>query len=104
MTRRFAKMTARYRGKCAQCGEHLNVGDPIYYSRPDAYCAACGEMIFEPADAQQDLPMPVATVEPEKAAPAPAQTEGNGFPLTMAKCYCHIVRRKCGVCLAKSLR
>lgn len=108
MSRRFTKMTARYFGKCANCGEKLCQGDQIYYSRPDAYCNGCGENIFESQPEEpKHYPMPVAAEPGDEVEavqpPSSTPVKGGKWVLTTQKCYCDLVKRKCGVCVANEM-
>lgn len=103
----FVTMQARFSSKCCACRERILAGDLIYWAKPNAYCEKCGKAHFEP---QGELPIaddfePRAETSLPQAAPAaPApQPAPSGMPLTLSKCYCHLVKRKCGACVAREM-
>lgn len=103
-TQTFKRMKAYYNGTCANCGERLRRGEEIYYCRPHAYCTGCGEAKFEPHLTQGTLPIlavPAPKAE-DTASTAPVQIVAVQ-PLTNQKCYCKLVKRKCGSCVAADL-
>lgn len=107
-TIQFKRMEARFQGKCTTCKETLRKGDTIYYSRPYAYCCGCGEAKFEPHLTQTTMPFEVSSTQPDEVATeeAPMQIPVRvvtAMPLTTQDCYCHLVKRKCGVCVANSM-
>lgn len=97
-----------FKGKCAMCNETLLKGVTIYYSRPYAYCCRCGEAKFEPHFTQAPMPSEVSNTPADEVATeeAPMQIPVRvvtAMPLTTQNCYCHLVKRKCGVCVANSM-
>ena len=49
-------MTARFDGRCANCGEAIRAGDPIQYRRPSAFHLACpAEAAPDPEQTDLDL-------------------------------------------------
>lgn len=104
----FKRMEARFQGKCSNCKETLRKGDTIYYSRPDAFCCGCGEAKFEPHLVQTAIPFEVSSAQPEEIAVVEAPTTipvrvVTAMPLTTQACYCQLVKRKCGVCIANGM-
>jgi hypothetical protein len=95
-------MKARYAGVCANCGARLWAGTEIYYSQRYAYCVDCGTNKFEPQLTQGTLPIPKD--EPVKdTASTPVAKPTVTMPLTTQACYCKLVKRKCGVCVASEM-
>lgn len=104
----FKRMEARFQGTCSNCKETLRKGDTIYYSRPHAYCCGCGEAKFEPHLTQKTIPFTHSDPQPDEVAAVEAPTNIpvrviTAMPLTTQACYCHLVKRKCGVCVANGM-